>query len=93
MIPGLGEKWIPEVMGYFVESWGNRTRVDYGSGMELNFICWLLVTFSSLLHSSVLPLLGVCGETTDVLGQMDGRARQRVSKLLIKLVSLCPDIA
>ncbi|KAH9000644.1 Phosphotyrosyl phosphatase activator [Lactarius hatsudake] len=33
---------IPEVSGYFVESWGNRTRIDYGSGMELNFLCWLL---------------------------------------------------
>ncbi|KAM0789454.1 hypothetical protein ACM66B_000276 [Microbotryomycetes sp. NB124-2] len=33
---------IEEVKVYFQESWGNRTRVDYGSGMELNFIAWLL---------------------------------------------------
>ncbi len=32
---------IQELGAYFGESWGNRTRVDYGSGMELNFVCWL----------------------------------------------------
>jgi serine/threonine-protein phosphatase 2A activator len=29
---------IDEVKRYFAESWGNRTRIDYGSGHELNFI-------------------------------------------------------
>ncbi|CAJ0755382.1 8554_t:CDS:2 [Entrophospora sp. SA101] len=33
---------IPEVSGYFVESWGNRNRLDYGTGHEANFIAWLL---------------------------------------------------
>ncbi|KAF8179868.1 Phosphotyrosyl phosphatase activator [Pholiota molesta] len=33
---------IPEISVYFNECWGNRTRIDYGSGMELNFLCWLL---------------------------------------------------
>ena len=33
---------ISEVSVYFNESWGNRTRIDYGSGHELNFICFLL---------------------------------------------------
>ncbi|KAF8497407.1 Phosphotyrosyl phosphatase activator [Russula emetica] len=33
---------IIEVSGYFCESWGNRARIDYGSGMELNFLCWLI---------------------------------------------------
>ena len=32
---------VREVMGYFCECWGNRTRIDYGSGHELNFICWM----------------------------------------------------
>ncbi|KAI9448649.1 Phosphotyrosyl phosphatase activator [Russula earlei] len=32
---------VAEVSGYFCESWGNRARIDYGSGMELNFLCWL----------------------------------------------------
>ena len=40
-LPRLPEESIPEVSGYFNESWGNRTRVDYGSGMELNFLCWM----------------------------------------------------
>lgn len=30
-----------EIMGYFCEAWGNRTRIDYGSGHELNFVCWM----------------------------------------------------
>lgn len=42
-IPGLPEDAIPEVTVYFDESWGNRTRIDYGSGMELNFLCWMCV--------------------------------------------------
>ncbi|GAA6018781.1 hypothetical protein JCM11491_003445 [Sporobolomyces phaffii] len=42
-VPGLGgTDSVAELSVYFCESWGNRTRVDYGSGMELNFICWLL---------------------------------------------------
>lgn len=49
-LPGFPKEATPEVSLYFQEAWGNRIRVDYGSGMELNFLCWLyaLVLFSSL---------------------------------------------
>ncbi|WWC68933.1 serine/threonine-protein phosphatase 2A activator 2 [Kwoniella pini CBS 10737] len=41
-IGGLPAEAIPEIEVYFQESWGNKQRVDYGSGMEFNFLCWLL---------------------------------------------------
>ncbi|GAA5828888.1 hypothetical protein JCM3766R1_003854 [Sporobolomyces carnicolor] len=41
-IPNLKPEHARELSVYFCECWGNRTRVDYGSGMELNFLCWLL---------------------------------------------------
>ena len=40
-LPNLDSEYVPELSVYLQESWGNRTRVDYGSGMELNFLCWL----------------------------------------------------
>ena len=30
------------MVAYFGEAWGNRSRIDYGSGMELNFLCWMI---------------------------------------------------
>ncbi|OCH90499.1 Phosphotyrosyl phosphatase activator [Obba rivulosa] len=41
-LPGLPSEAIPELAVYFSEAWGNRTRIDYGSGMELNFLCWMI---------------------------------------------------
>ena len=51
IIPGLGAgedeayraRARKELAVYFYESWGNAKRIDYGSGMELNFLCWMYV--------------------------------------------------
>ncbi|ORY76365.1 serine/threonine-protein phosphatase 2A activator 2 [Protomyces lactucae-debilis] len=51
-VPGLEPAAVEEVAGYLGESFGNRTRIDYGSGHELNFLCYLLC----------LQKLGVVGE-------------------------------
>ncbi|EJD01820.1 Phosphotyrosyl phosphatase activator [Fomitiporia mediterranea MF3/22] len=58
-IPGLPSDAAPEVSVYFNEAWGNRTRIDYGSGMELNFLCWLIClerlnVFSETDHRAIV---------------------------------------
>ena len=51
-ITGVSEDAVQEISVYFEEAWGNRTRIDYGSGMELNFLCWLLVYSRSISNFS-----------------------------------------
>ncbi|CAG8475567.1 8876_t:CDS:2 [Paraglomus brasilianum] len=38
----LPQAAIQEVSRYFIESWGNKKRIDYGTGHEANFAVWLL---------------------------------------------------
>lgn len=37
----LYQNYIDELFPYFNESFGNHTRIDYGTGHETNFILWL----------------------------------------------------
>ncbi len=41
---GVPDQAVDEVKTYFAQSWGNRRRIDYGSGHELNFVVWLYVS-------------------------------------------------
>lgn len=47
---------VSEVSSYLLNCFGNRARIDYGSGHELNFIIWLLcLNRLSLLPESTFP--------------------------------------
>ncbi|KAL7714615.1 Serine/threonine-protein phosphatase 2A activator [Entamoeba marina] len=50
---------IPEFHGYLMDSFGSPVRIDYGSGHELHFFCWitLLVLTKSLTEEEYPAIL------------------------------------
>jgi len=51
---------VDEVSAYLLHSFGNKRRIDYGSGHELNFYLWLLcLNRISILPDSAFPSLAL----------------------------------
>ena len=71
----LSQSSIEEASTYLHHSFGNRQRIDYGSGHELNFIMWLLC----LNRLSLLP--------TSTFSAITLRVFPRYIKLLRRLQS------
>lgn len=42
MLPAELHNAVVEIVPYFADSFGNSTRIDYGTGHEANFAAWLL---------------------------------------------------
>ena len=43
---------ILELKSYFMDSFGNPYRLDYGTGHELNFLCFLYILYKAGLYTS-----------------------------------------
>lgn len=43
--PNLKENQYSELETYFINCFGDRQRIDYGSGHELNFLCFLYILY------------------------------------------------
>ena len=47
----IPEKLILELRPYFMDSFGNPHRMDYGTGHELNYLCFLYVLYKAGLYT------------------------------------------
>lgn len=45
LLPDHLHEALPELIPYFMDSFGNSTRIDYGTGHELSFIFFLMALF------------------------------------------------
>ena len=48
----MPKKIIIELKTYFLDSFGNQFRLDYGTGHELNFFCMLLILYKSGVYTN-----------------------------------------
>ncbi|CAK7223260.1 Serine/threonine-protein phosphatase 2A activator 2 [Sporothrix curviconia] len=52
---------IDEASAYLCQAFGNRARIDYGSGHELHFVVWLLCLYQlGLVGRDDMPALVLC---------------------------------
>ena len=45
------ENLVIELKSYFMDSFGNPSRIDYGTGHELNYFCFLLILYRAGMYS------------------------------------------
>lgn len=58
---GEGVSAITEAATYLGQAFGNRARIDYGSGHELHFVVWLLCLYQlGLVTREDMPALVLC---------------------------------
>ncbi|KIH88508.1 peptidylprolyl isomerase [Sporothrix brasiliensis 5110] len=56
-----GVSAIAEAAAYLAQAFGNRARIDYGSGHELHFVVWLLCLYQlGLVSRDDMPALVLC---------------------------------
>lgn len=67
----LTDEQLEQLSIYLDESWGNKRRIDYGSGHELNFMCLLYGLYNygvfNLSNDSTNLILKVFIEYLDIM--------------------------
>lgn len=60
VLPAHLQAALVELRVYFMDSFGNQTRIDYGTGHELNFVMFLICLFKlDVLKSQDEPAVGL----------------------------------
>ena len=50
-LENIPKNLVLELKSYFIDSFGNPSRMDYGTGHELNFLCFLFVLYKADLYT------------------------------------------